>query len=165
MIEVANARSLENEYMSSAGGETVGLRSATSKWGEALDGGFQIVPDVLFRHQKALRLNNNDLVVLLHLTMAWWEADRAPFTRPNTIASRMGASERTVQRSLSRIVKQKLLKRIKLATANGEKRQAFDLKPLAQRLAEIASYDFHADRRREARNRAAEVQTQSLAQA
>ncbi len=134
------------------------LTEPMAKWGAALDGGFQIVPDLLLRHQRELHLTNNDLVVLLHLTMAWWERGRAPYPRTSTIARRVDASERTVQRSIERLRKSRLLRK-STQTVNGEKRTAYDLTPLAERLQSIASTDFHALRRRELRAEEAEVHT------
>jgi hypothetical protein len=140
-------------------------RAAEAKWGKSLDGGFQIVPDLLLRHQGSLNLTTNDVVVLLHLTMAWWEAERPPFPRAHTIARRMGASERTVQRSLSRLQNLKLFNKTKVKGREHEWRQGFDLTPLTAKLTEIAETDFFAERRRLLRTEAAGVQTQSLAQA
>jgi len=77
----------------------------------------------------------------------------------------MGASERTVQRSLSRLLKKKIFKKIKVRDSNNEWRQAFDLTPLAAKLNEIAETDMIVMRRRLHRNEAAGVQNQSLAQA
>jgi hypothetical protein len=138
---------------------------AVAKWGSSLDGGFQIVPDIILRCQHSLKLSSNDVVVLLHLTMAWWEADRPPFPRASTIAKRMGASERTVQRSINRIGKQHLFRKTKLKDSKGEWRQAFDLTPLVNKLNEIASTDLITGYRRKLRAEATEVQTLSLASA
>ncbi|MGB4106564.1 MAG: hypothetical protein WBK55_02055 [Alphaproteobacteria bacterium] len=44
----------------------------SAKWGEAANAGFQILPDVLLKHQKDLDLNPTDLVVLINLTSYWW---------------------------------------------------------------------------------------------
>jgi predicted transcriptional regulator len=132
------------------------------KWGETLDGGFQIVPDVLLRRQSELGLTTADVVVLLHLTMAWWVAGRAPFPRASTIAKRMGASERTVQRSLSRLKAKKLIyRKLQKSDRHGD-RLAFDLAPLAARLKEIADTDFVTLQRRRLRTERAEVQTSPL---
>lgn len=140
-------------------------RTAAAKWGSALDGGFQIIPDLILRHQLSLKLTANDLIVLLHLTMAWWEADRPPYPRASTIARRMGTSERTVQRSISSLGKKHLFRKLKVRDGKGEWRQAFDLTPLANRLKEIAATDLITERRRMLKVGAVGVQTQSPAQA
>jgi DNA replication protein DnaD len=141
------------------------LSAPTVKWGSALDAGFQLVPDLLLRHQRELKLSSNDLVVLLHLTMAWWEKDRHPFPRTSTIARRMDTSERTVQRSIERLRKARLLHKRAHTDAEGEKRTAFDLSPLAARLQVISQTDPFAIRRRELRAGEAGVHTQPPAQA
>jgi hypothetical protein len=135
------------------------------KWGAALDGGFQVLPDLLLRYQRDLKLSANDLVVVLNLTMAWWERDRPPFPRTTTLARRMSMSERTVQRSLNRLRKLRLLNKTILRDSSGERRQAFDLSPLATRLEQIALTDPQTERRRKLRTGEAGLQTQPLAQA
>src|SRR5665213_3675946 len=102
------------------------LTAPVAKWGIALDGGFQVLPDLLLRYQRDLKLTPNDVVVLLNLTMAWWDQDRPPFPRMTTIARRMNASERTVQRSIERLRKARLLFKTSVRDAAGEKRSAFD---------------------------------------
>jgi hypothetical protein len=153
--------------MTEVGGDlrTAALVGPIGKWGEALDGGFQLLPDLLLRSQWALQLTTIDLVVLLHLTMAWWEKDRPPFPRTTTIARRMGTSDRTVQRSLERLRKGKLINRIVVTDSNGTSRLGFDLSPLAARLQEIARADPLSERRRALRSGEAGVHTQPPAQA
>ena len=60
---------------------------ATAKWGQALDAGYQILPDALIRGQSLLQLSATDLVVLVNITQAWWYAERvavleAAYDRP-----------------------------------------------------------------------------------
>jgi predicted transcriptional regulator len=142
-----------------------GRRSAVAKWGLALDGGFQILPDLILRCQAELKLTNGDIIVLMHLMMAWWDVDRPPFPRTSNIARRMGASERTVQRSINRIDKLRLVRKSRVKDSKGEWRQAFDLTPLTNRLKEIASTDLITARRRKLRTETGGVQTHLSAQA
>lgn len=146
---------------------TVGveLSAPMEKWGTALDGGFQVLPDLLLRYQRDLSLTATDVVVLLNLTMAWWERDRLPFPRTATIARRMDTSERTVQRSIDHLRKLRLLYKTSRRDAAGEIRPAFDLTPLAAKLEEIALTDPVAERRRVLRTGEAGIHTQPLAQA
>lgn len=130
------------------------------KWGDAIDAGFQLLPDMLIKHQRTLGLKANDLVVVINLTMLWWYADSPPFPTTVTIGRRMGASPRTVQRSLQRIEKLGLIKKIK--KPRGE-RSIFDLTPLASRLAEIAKGDPAYLSRFSATNRNPSVQNSGLA--
>ncbi len=87
---------------------------ADTKWGGAVTGGdygYQLVPDGLLRHQDALGLDPTDVVVLLNIAMHWWESepDKMPHPRPVTIAQRMGASTRTVERHIARLCQRGLL--------------------------------------------------------
>ena len=148
-----------------AQGAAAELTAPMKKWGVALDGGFQILPDLLLRCQRELDLTTNDVVVLLNLTMAWWERDRLPFPRTATIARRMDTSERTVQRSIDRLRKLRLLYKTTRRDAAGETRPAFDLSPLAAKLQEIAQTDPLSERRRALRAGEAGAQTQPPAQA
>lgn len=154
-------RSLPQEIADDAAFDDVlGLTAPTEKWGKALDGGFQVLPDLVLRYQSDLKLTPTDLAVLLNLMMAWWSKERPPYPRPTAIARRMGVTERTVQRSLERLRKLRLLYKTKV-----KDRVAYDLSPLAKRLIDIASTDPLTLRRRELRTGEAGVHTQPLAQA
>jgi hypothetical protein len=82
------------------------------KWGGALEGGFQLIPNVLIRAQKQLGLEAVDLVVLLNLNLHWWTPAELPHPRPTIIANRMGLSKRTVERSLQRLAKLGYIERL-----------------------------------------------------
>ncbi len=45
------------------------------KWGDAIDAGFQVLPDALLKYQFALELTPIDLVVVINLTLHWWYAE------------------------------------------------------------------------------------------
>jgi DNA-binding MarR family transcriptional regulator len=98
-----NAVMLESAQSERVGG-TPG-RVLQDKWGGALGGGFQLIPNVLIRAQKQLGLDSVDLVVLLNLNLHWWTPAELPHPRPTVIANRMGLSKRTVERSLQRLAK------------------------------------------------------------
>ena len=59
----------------------------TDRWGRALDGGFQVIPNVLIRAQAHLGLDAIDLVVLLNMNMHWWKKGDFRFPRATIIAS------------------------------------------------------------------------------
>ena len=76
------------------------------KWGRAAQGaasGFQMVPDRLLKHQKDLEIDNTSMVVLLNVLMHWWEAENLPHPGASMIATRMGVTKRTVERSLIKL--------------------------------------------------------------
>ena len=52
---------------------------SVEKWGEAGKGGFQLLPDILFKKQVELGLSPTDMLVLMNLTMHWWYAHQRPF--------------------------------------------------------------------------------------
>ncbi len=119
----------------------------TSKWpvrakyGLAADGGFQAVPDLLLKHQKALGLSATDLVVLLNVLMHWWTPETKPFPRAITISKRMGVTPRTVQRSLRNLQRLDLIRRGRI----DKMKTVLDPDPLVIKLILLGSVDIHLD--------------------
>lgn len=110
-----------------------------AKWGDAMDAGFQIVPDVLFRHQKSLGLSALDVVILLNISLHWWEAEAKPFPRTSAIAARIGVSTRTVERRLSALEAMGLMKRLPSEKlSDGPLIRRIDLAGLSHRLQMLA---------------------------
>jgi hypothetical protein len=118
-------------------------RSAVlSKWGGAITAGangFQLVPNVLLRKQKQLGLNATDVLVILNVTMHWWELDELPYPRPSAIAARMNLSPRTVERSMRKLEKLGLLVRMKRESGDGPGVRRFDPSGLVDRLEELVA--------------------------
>ena len=132
----------------------------TAKWGEALDAGYQVLPDALIRGQHLLKLSATDLVVIANLNQAWWFADRLPYLTPGQIAARMGVSERTVQRSLSRLRARGFLQQRRQKLNDGTVRYTHDLSGLREALEPLARRDFRYSGR-QARSRIASNATAS----
>jgi hypothetical protein len=107
---------------------------ARNKWGEALDAGFQIIPDVLFRAQRILGLEAIDVVILLNITTHWWEYDDLPYPRPSIIAKRMKVSTRTVERRIAELQKNGFLTRLPSQLKHGKTVRPYDLTGLVQKL-------------------------------
>ena len=128
---------------------------AADKWGDALGAGFQILPDALIRGQHLLKLTATDLVVIANLNQAWWFADRRPYLTPRAIAKRMGVSERSVQRSLSRLRKRGFLQRLREKQGDGTVRYTHDLSGLREALEPLARRDIRYSESRQAHLRAA----------
>ena len=82
------------------------------KWGDALTGGFVLIPSALLRNQYKLNLDCSEVVVLMNLFMHWWSVDEYPFPRTSTLAKRMGVSTRTAQRNIESLEQKKLIRRI-----------------------------------------------------
>ena len=106
------------------------------KWGAALVGGFQVIPNVLVRAQAHLGLDAVDVVVLLNMNMHWWRKGEFPFPRPTIIARRMGISKRTVERRIEKLVKAGLLERMPLQGDDSLRRYRLD--GLVRRLSDAA---------------------------
>lgn len=111
--------------------------NAYEKWGDALNAGFQLVPDVLLKQQSRLGLNPVDLVVLLNVLMHWWFAEQLPFPKSSLIARRMDVGQRTVQRSFKRLEQLGLIERVKGSSDTTK----FDPSGLVRRLIPLAQRD------------------------
>jgi predicted transcriptional regulator len=109
------------------------------KWGNALDLGFVVTPSVLLRKQVEMKLDCEDVVILLNLMSKWWDPDRLPFPRTETIAKRTGLSRRTVQRRLATLEGKGLIRRVRVRKSAQEPRRitAYDLEGLVVRLQEL----------------------------
>lgn len=137
-----------DEPMMKISSDTIGAESAkpatepSAKWGDAVRAGYQILPDALLRGQHLLKLNPTDIVVIANLNQAWWFHDSRPFLQPHTIAKRMGVSERSVQRSLSRLRKMGYLEQVREQQEDGTTRYLHDLTGLKVRLEQLARRDM-----------------------
>lgn len=114
-----------------------------AKWGNAIKAGYQVLPDALIRGQHLLKLSAVDLVVIANLNQAWWFKERRPYLQPLTIAKRMGVSERTVQRSLSRMRDLGYLTQERELQEDGTIRYFHDLSGLRATLERLAQRDIN----------------------
>lgn len=115
------------------------------KWGSTVtsgETGFVVVPDMLIKNQKVLRLDNTDLAVLLNILVHWWKQDEWPHPRLSSIARRMGCSTRTVERAVNKMQKNGLIERKQSEdknTADGSITVRYiDLSGLVQRVEQLA---------------------------
>jgi predicted transcriptional regulator len=123
--------------------EAVKMSDIVDKWGEAVaERGFAQVPNYLLLLNRFLdeekRLSPIELLVLIQLVGAWWQKDRMPFPSMATLATRIGVSERQVQRSMVRLVKDGFLSKVKRRTKGIIATNAYDLSPLVQLLNDVA---------------------------
>lgn len=119
------------------------MSDIVDKWGEKVaERGFVQIPNYLLLLNKFLdedaRLSPVEMLVLLQLTGAWWEKERLPFPSMATLAERCGVSERQIQRSITRLSKIGLLKRVKRRSQGIIASNAYDLTPLVDTLNEVA---------------------------
>ena len=109
------------------------------KWGDALDAGFQVVPNVLIRAQSRLNLDTVDVVILLNLMAHWWTKDALPFISPARIAKRMNVTTRTVERHLKKLEGRNFIRRsVPNRTGQGIYIRHYDLTPLVGVLQEAS---------------------------
>ncbi|MGD0187113.1 MAG: helix-turn-helix domain-containing protein [Roseiarcus sp.] len=88
-------------------------RKAEDKFGkQVLTHGFTQLPNLLLHAQAKLKITPTQFNVLIHLIEHWWDADKAPFPKIETIARRMGKSERMVLRYLDGLEEAGLIKRV-----------------------------------------------------
>jgi len=88
-------------------------RRAEDRFGKKiLAHGYIVVPRLLLHAQARLGVSPTEFNVILHLLEHWWEADKAPHPKIETIARRMDKSPRMVLRYLDALEKRGLIKRI-----------------------------------------------------
>lgn len=111
-------------------------RASEEKWGPAvMKAGFCIVPSLLLRAQRRLKLNPTQLAVLLQLCDHWWDSARKPYPSKQTLAERLGLSARQVQRHIADLEQVGLVQRIERHGSNGGKlTNTYDLSGLVGRL-------------------------------
>jgi len=124
------------------GDQTPPRTNAEAKWGDAIKAGYQVFPDALVRGQHLLKLTATDMVVIANLNQAWWYVDRLPYLQPQTIAKRMGVSERSVQRSLKRLRKKGFLTQIRKRQDDKTVRYYHDLSGLRAVVEDLARRDI-----------------------
>ena len=89
-----------------------GLSALNKKWKHALDDGFTAIPNVIFKHQKELALTHLDVLIILHLSSFWWEANNFPHPAKSTIADSLNVLPRTVQGRIKKMEVQGYIRRI-----------------------------------------------------
>lgn len=86
---------------------------ASQKWGaKVMDSGFCMLPSLLLRAQRRLHLNPTQLAVLIQIVDHWWDAGRKPYPSKKELSQRLGIGERQIQRYLTDLEDEGLIKRI-----------------------------------------------------
>ena len=114
-------------------------RASEEKWGSAvMKLGFCIVPSLLLRAQRRLKLNPTQLAVLMQLCDYWWDSARKPYPSKESLAQRLGLSARQVQRHIADLERAGLVRRVPRNGSNGGKlSNTYDLSGLVARLREL----------------------------
>lgn len=114
-------------------------RTSEKKWGNAVLGqGFSIVPSLLLKAQRRLKLKPIELAILMHLADFWWEPDRKPYPSKERLAERLGVGPRQVQRWIANLEDAGLVqRRQRYASHGGKLTNEYDLSGLVKRLKEL----------------------------
>ena len=114
-------------------------RASEKKWGKAvLAQGFSILPSLLFKAQRRLKLKPIELAILVHLADFWWDSERKPYPSKQRLAERLGIGERQVQRWIANLEQAGLVKREqRYAPHGGKLTNEYDLSGLVKRLKEL----------------------------
>lgn len=113
--------------------------TSEKKWGAlAMKPGFVIIPSLILRAQNRLGLNCTQLALLLHLSEFWWHEGKYPWPKKETLAQRVGLSEKQVQRTMADLEKGGYVARVTRMGRHGQLSNAYDLSGLVRKLAEIA---------------------------
>jgi len=114
-------------------------RRSEAKWGAAVMAlGFCIVPALLFRAQRRLGLSSRQLALILQLAEFWWEEGKDPWPKKETIAQRLGISEKQVQRLVRELEQRGYIRRKTRMTRHGQTSNSYDLSGLVLKLQELA---------------------------
>ena len=114
-------------------------KASERKWGKAvMDRGFCIVPSLLLRAQARLKLSPTQLAILMHLADYWWDVDRKPWPKKQTLGDRLNLSARQVQRYIAELEEMGYVKRIeRTAPHKGKLSNEYDLSGLVERLKQL----------------------------
>lgn len=116
-------------------------RRNEKKWGkEVMSAGWLAVPSVLLQRQQAFGLDPLDLNVLLQIADHWWEPENHPYPSKKSLAQRIHVDPRTIQRRITRLVKDGLLERIERRDRQhgGNKTNVYRLTPLIAKMKPFA---------------------------
>lgn len=132
---VMSAKPVVNE-----GASSTAKKVLEEKWGSPLlSEGFTVMPNIIFQHQKALKLKPLDVLILMHLISYWWNAKEPPRPAKGTIAEALNVDSRTVQRAVEKMEKLGYIKRIfRKAGAGDNLPNGYDLKGLVKAATKLA---------------------------
>lgn len=111
------------------------------RWGDAVDPGLLIVPNVLLRYQHKLKLDTVDIVLILNIVDFWEEDEGLPFPRLSVLATRIGRCKRTVERAVTKLAGLGYLKHCPSETHRGKTIRRFDLSGLILKLQDLSRQD------------------------
>ncbi len=114
-------------------------RRSAQKWGkDVMAQGFCILPALLLRAQRRLGLSATQLALIIQLADFWWDDDRAPWPKKETIADRLNLSDKQIQRLVRQLEQRGYVQRQKRVTGRGQTSNGYDLSGLVSKLKELA---------------------------
>ena len=110
-------------------------RRFIDKWSRAIydNGRFTMIPNLLLDYAHTLDITPSELVVLINIESFRWNT-RPAFPSVQRLADRTGMSERHITRLVTSLAKKGILQRKR----RRNKTNAYELRPLIERLNEIA---------------------------
>jgi biotin operon repressor len=112
---------------------------ADKKWGPAvMKLGYSMIPSMIFWAQARLNLSPTQLVLLLHLADFWWDHDKMPFPSKAELATRMGLTERQIQRHMAQLEADGFIKRNpRYHYKGGQQNNEYNLDGLVKKLKKL----------------------------
>lgn len=129
---------MAGEMINSGVAAQLSFSDQRSRWGDAVDPGLIIVPNILLRYQSRLQLDTIDVVVILNIVDFWDNEDGLPFPRLSTLATRLGKSKRTIERTIVKLTNFGYLQHLPSEQLRGQTIRRFDLSGLINRLQEFS---------------------------
>lgn len=93
--------------------------------------GFSVIPNQVFFINQFLpeseRLSSTEVLLLLNLLTWWWEKDSMPFPTKGLLSTRLGISERQIQRAIKTLENKNLLRSIPRFENGKQRSNQYDL--------------------------------------
>lgn len=113
----------------------------SNRWGFSIlqQGGWTTIPNALLHNQKELELSNSEFIVLIHIISFIHHGETPAFPSIATLSERVNQHSRTVQRTITKLLKKKLLSRKIRSKSQNDKglSNLYSIEPLVAKLANI----------------------------
>jgi len=128
-------------------------RVLEEKWGKTvISTGYTVLPTIVLRYQRRLKLKPLELNILLHLLSYWWRKDNLPHPGKSSLAAAVGVVPSTVRRCLKRLESAGYIQRIPRHTnRHGSRTNEYDFSGLIKALEPLAAEELEEINRRKAR--------------
>lgn len=115
---------------------TMSTKEVNSKTYEKWDfdigrSGFSVIPNQVFFINQFLpeneRLSSTEVLLLLNLLTWWWEKDSMPFPSKGLLSTRLGISERQIQRAIKTLEGKNMLRSVPRFENGKQRSNQYDL--------------------------------------